>query len=843
MVDNDLNKMNSFINNNNNEDDDNSINYKYTSREEIINWIYELNPDERTKAFSITNNKLTGLIQRMYTKFSLNSKTKFKLTFDNDFYNIDSLKQFQAKNDNELSVNEEKMAEKLFLKEIRFYTIKETYDTITLAPETFLDKRMFVYYFDLFSKKKFFSTMSKVTFERKDNFFKCKYPSWFKIKEYYSLPEIIIAHFEVILNIKYFCSNKKYSLNNQNELYDNFFDRKKIVKEYLDNLSKDNNTIGKNIQLNNIINEVFDIIEKKPKENKSPSKYFLKTNNSSFQLFNPDEEVEVKKKVLYEKYMNRLGIDRDDKVVDEFMFCSFFDLNSCEYEIEQRIINELYKLGYEKYLEDFIDEFSQENEKNNKRKKKKKKGKKGNKNSQEEEKKESINNEIIKSNNNNLQEKDKIIIEETKVSDIKIEDTKQKNHIKENNHIEEKEKNENEKSITIKEDTKNEDTTNEDTKNEDIKNEDIKNEDIKNEDIKNEDIKNEDIKNEDIKNNKKEQKQKKTEIQIIKDFKLTQKEIKQIKSNFFNNNNFKSINIKSIQNPKKTEKLHNLILTSITQMTNSLISIKDLKYNNLLYLCQKIKECFQCEISIDIYGSYSTGMEIESSDIDISINLMNEEKMKNTPKENLINDLNNFLSNDSIFENLFPITATSVPILKLVINQHNIKTKVDLTFDLENPKIIINYYTNILKKNPEIKPLTLIIKKLISKNHLNRVFEGGLSSHSIFIMVASNIKLLKSNNNNNKLNLGELLLDLLRFYGLVFNYTNTIIDITKNNPYVITQEFSKIPIFLDPISNINISKSSYQFDKVKDLFYNTYTMLVQNENDIEGVFEKQFGKI
>ncbi len=813
MVDNDLNKMNSFINNNNNEDDDNSINYKYTSREEIINWIYELNPDERTKAFSITNNKLTGLIQRMYTKFSLNSKTKFKLTFDNDFYNIDSLKQFQAKNDNELSVNEEKMAEKLFLKEIRFYTIKETYDTITLAPETFLDKRMFVYYFDLFSKKKFFSTMSKVTFERKDNFFKCKYPSWFKIKEFYSLPEIIVAHFEVILNIRFFTSNKKYSLKNQNELYDSFFEKKKIVKEYLDNLSKDNNTIGKIIHLNNIINEVFDDIKIKMKENKSASKHFLKTNNSSFQLFVPDEDEEEKKKVLYDKYIHRLGIDRDDKVVDEFSLCSFINLNSCEYEIEQRIINELYKLGYEKYLEDFIDEFSQENEKNNKRKKKKKKGKKGNKLSQNEEKKEDINNEII-NNNNNIQEKEKNILEETKVNDIKIEDIKQKNHIKENNHIEEKEKNENEiESIKIKED-------------------------IKNEDIKNE------IGN--TKNDKKEQKQKKTEIQIIKDNKLTQKEIKQIKSNFFNNNNFKTINIKTIQNPKKTEKLHNLIITSITQMTNSLISIKDLKYNNILYLCQKIKECFECEISIEIYGSYSTGMEIESSDIDISINLINEEKMKNSSKEDLINDLSNFLSNDSIFENLYPITATSVPILKLVINQHNIKTKVDLTFDLENPKNIINYYTNILKKNPEIKPLTLIIKKLIRKNHLNRVFEGGLSSHSIFIMVASNIKLLKSNNNNNnnnKLNLGELLLDLLRFYGYVFNYTNTIIDINKNNPYIITQEYSKIPIFLDPITNINISKSSYQFDKVKDLFYNTYTMLVQNENDIEGIFEKQFGKI
>ena len=63
-------------------------------------------------------------------------------------------------------------------------------------------------------------------------------------------------------------------------------------------------------------------------------------------------------------------------------------------------------------------------------------------------------------------------------------------------------------------------------------------------------------------------------------------------------------------------------------MTNSLISIKNFKYNNILYLCQKIKECFQCEIAIDIYGSYSTGMEIESSDIDISINLLEETKKK-----------------------------------------------------------------------------------------------------------------------------------------------------------------------------------------------------------------------
>ena len=766
--------------------DENSINYKYASREEIIKWIYELNSDDKIIAFSITNVKLCELIKKMYYNYT--NKRKFKLTFDNDDYNIESLKKFENRIENNLIIQEEKMAQQLFLKEIRFYSIKEENDTITLNVDCFSNKFLFVYYLDLFSKNKFFSTMTKVEFEPKQQIFKCKYPSWFKIKDFYSLPEIIVAHFEIILNINYYLYNKKN--NSQNELYEDFFEKKKIIKTYLDSLSKDSESIEKILDLNNLIKET---IEKKKSQVKDTNKYFFNNNDSPIKSL---EKKEVNLEVLLEKYMKRLGEDRDDKIIDEFSFCSFSDLDSYEFEIEQRILKELYKLGYEKYLNDFIDEFNQENENNNKKKNNGKKKKKKSKKEKliEEEKKE----EPKDLNNNNNDNKNENII-----------------NIEKKNIIEE---------IKLKEKEIIEEKNNKEKISEDIieKNEDKKIEENKEILLKNE----------------------KKKI-AIKEYKLTQKEIKKIKANFFNNNNFKSINIKPIQNPKKLEKLHNLIITSITQMTNSLISIKELKYNNILYLCQKIKECFQCEISIEIYGSYSTGMEIESSDIDISINLINEEKIKNSSKEKLINDLNNFLSYDSKFENLIPITSTSVPILKLVINQYNIKTKVDLTFDLENTKNIINYYTNIIKKNPEIKPLTLIIKKLIHKNHLNKVFEGGLSSHSIFIMVASNIKLLKSNNNynNNKLNLGELLLDLLRFYGFVFNYTNTIIDITNNNPYIITHELSKVPIFIDPISSINISKSSYQFDKIKELFFNTYTMLVQNENDIESIFEKQFGKI
>ena len=265
--------MNSFQNNN---CDENSINYKYSSRKDIINWIYELNQEDRIKAFSITNHKLCELIKNMYYKYDKSSKIKFKLTFDNDYYNLESLKQFNYKIDNNLSIQEEKVAEKLFIKEIRFYTIKEENDTITLNLEIFSDKTLFIYYLDLFSKKKFFSTMTKVEFEPNNKFFKCKYPSWFKIKDYYSLPEIIVAHFEVILNIKHYLYNKKN--NSQNELYDNFFENKKIIETYLDSLSKDNESIEKVLDLNNLIN---DTIEKKNLELKDSKKYFSKKKRFS----------------------------------------------------------------------------------------------------------------------------------------------------------------------------------------------------------------------------------------------------------------------------------------------------------------------------------------------------------------------------------------------------------------------------------------------------------------------------------------------------------------------------------------------------------------------------------
>ena len=278
------------------------------------------------------------------------------------------------------------------------------------------------------------------------------------------------------------------------------------------------------------------------------------------------------------------------------------------------------------------------------------------------------------------------------------------------------------------------------------------------------------------------------------------------------------------------------------------MELHEIKYNSIVLLCQKIKNHFKCEISIFIYGSYSTGLELEESDIDLSVELIKKNSNDNNINKNnlnqktipeLINELYDYLSNFPEFINLFPIVNTKIPILKMKILQNNIETKIDLTFNLKNTNTTINYYNTTFKRYPQIKPLTLLIKHLVKKNKLASVFDGGFSSHSIFIMVASNIRVLLKNKSS--LNLGDLLNGFLHFYGKVFNYTNTTIDLmNKKNPYIINQELSKVPTFIDPITKINVSKSSFLHEELKKLLSDTYDKLSQEEDNLNKTFEKIF---
>ena len=883
-----------------------------SQKENIINWLFQMDYQERVKTCSLVNRDICHAIIKMYDKFSISSKTKFKL-------NLKDKKPIL----NQTDVSEDlpdnyKCNQKIFLKEVRFYKIHQTNDAITLSSKILDNKKVFSLIFDELSRQNFLTEICPVIFDQKQGVYTCTSPKWIEEKEYYTISEIIIGYFENILNIKYILSKKKK--NDINDVFNNFFNKRNLILDLIKNSTYKENLYDI-IDLKNIITEALNnktLVN--DEERRLASKKFLCGLYNSFKMFEPPVDYNINS--YFYKYKEML-MEKSVELLDNLIFFGFEGQNTIDLYIKERIVEELYAYADKKRVENILLEIQKDGFLTNTKKKQKKKKKKNKKNENNEENKEKndkvnnneINNNTNDINNNNIENNNSYYNsinnminmqenEDIKEKIIKIKEDNNENNtstISNSSYNNNKDNTiNNNENIDIKNDITNEielehnnnlENINDDPDKNNIQNKNIfidkkdssdsnKVSEIEDNNIKaiNELSNEDDSKKEEEKEiennienninnnniiinpNHKKKRKKKTKK---KNYKLTQQELNNIYTNFYNENN----NFKDLQNKKsntispikisnknsfkdKNEQLHNLILSFEKKIYKKILSLHEIKYNSIVLLCQKIKEHFKCELSIFIYGSYSTGLELEESDIDISVELLpnkNNGKINNNINQKtipeLINELNEYLLNFPEFKNLFPIVNTKIPILKMkIVQDNNIETKIDLTFNLKNTKTTINYYNNTLKRYPQIKPITLLIKYLVKKNKLGSVFEGGFSSHSLFIMVASNIRVLLKNKSS--LNLGDLLNGFLHFFGKIFNYTNTTIDLmNKNNPYIIMQDFSNVPVFIDPITKLNVSKSSYMHEELKKLFNDTYDRLVQGEDNLNKTFEDIFSDI
>ena len=857
-----------------------------TTSENIFNWFFKMKDEERIKIFSVANYDICHLIIRMYDKFSISNKTKFKV-------NLKDKKPIVSQKDNMEDISDNyKCQQKLFLNEIRFYKIKQSNDAMTLSHKLLNDEKLLPFFLNELSKHNFLSEICPVNFDSKLKIYTCSSPKWIKEKEYYNIAEIIIGYFENILNIKYILSKKKN--NDMNDAFNNFFKKRNLILDLIKSSSYNENLYDI-IDLKKIVSDVInDKTLINDEERRAASKKFLYGLYQPFRMFEPPVEYNVNS--YFYKYKEML-MKKDPELLDELIFFSFEGQNPIDLHIKERIVDEFFAYAEKKNIENIVLELSTEGFLTNntkKPKKRKNKNKKKKNNNVINEETSTKNTENSEKENNIVNENIIIVkkVEDIKENEIKKEDNKEKNEIRINN--DNNNKDEEEEKIKIENESV-ESFNNLSSENSSINNNKVNNikDDIEkenknktfeeindnvgdskmdeneinnfNDNSKEKEKENEEHENENnIESNNSintTQKKKKKKKQKKKNYKLTEEELNNIYINFYNeNNNFKNGSQNKIYNSinpiqstnknltkDKNEQLHNLILSFEKKLYKKILSLHEIKYKSIVLLCQKIKDHFKCGLSILIYGSYSTGLELEQSDIDISVELLannSNGKIKNNLSQKtipeLISELNDYLSNFPEFKNVFPIINTKIPILKMVIVQdNNIETKIDLTFNLRNIKTTVNYYINTIKRYPQIKPLTLLIKQLVKKNKLASVFDGGFSSHSIFIMVASNIRVLLKN--QSLLNLGDLLNSFLHFYGKVFNYTNTTIDLmNKNDPYIIKQEYSSVPVFIDPISKINVSKSSYLHENLKKLFSDTYDKLVQGEDNLNKTFEDIF---
>ena len=294
----------------------------------------------------------------------------------------------------------------------------------------------------------------------------------------------------------------------------------------------------------------------------------------------------------------------------------------------------------------------------------------------------------------------------------------------------------------------------------------------------------------------------------------------------------------------------------------SLLSRHKDKYIKLISALIKTTLSPFYELELLNYGSYATGLSIESSDIDILIKFKTIHSTSNSylplfhsnyKIEKIISMLEkafNVNREKYNFISVTPIYTASVPVLKIQCDisrelstevkeqlhknykfnfEKDIGTiKFDLTFfEISNQvtqdtpsipsQLVVEYIKNSLNCYPEIKPIIFVLKRYMQNLKLNSSFSGGISSFSLFLLLLAYLKLSKIYHNT-KSCLGKIIFEFLECYSNL-NFKIFCIDVNAPNPFILLNDLHDTGMMiLDPFTSLNVAKSSFRVDEIKSAF-------------------------
>ncbi|OWZ02264.1 hypothetical protein PHMEG_00026204 [Phytophthora megakarya] len=138
---------------------------------------------------------------------------------------------------------------------------------------------------------------------------------------------------------------------------------------------------------------------------------------------------------------------------------------------------------------------------------------------------------------------------------------------------------------------------------------------------------------------------------------------------------------------------------------------------------------------VETFGSYSTGIWLPSSDVDLVIlDVVEVNDSKLTAKH--LKQLAKVLEKKKWVESLLCLDTAKVPVLKLVSAETSVP--IDITFESAAThsgllaRDLIKRYADTL---PELYPLAIVFKQLLRERDLNDAYTGGLSSYSVVLMI------------------------------------------------------------------------------------------------------------
>ena len=299
-----------------------------------------------------------------------------------------------------------------------------------------------------------------------------------------------------------------------------------------------------------------------------------------------------------------------------------------------------------------------------------------------------------------------------------------------------------------------------------------------------------------------------------------------------------------------------------------LIIIRKIKLEIKNHFESIVKKIYNKNSKIEIYGSSLYQLDIESSDLDLSISTKSK-----LPLNSLVTYLLNNNYNNQYLD-INPIYTASIPIIKLdldflKLNNDKINELFQLLINNEYYKICVknNFYNNfniikvdismnsinykqlnfIRKGNnhfPQIRPLIKILKKLLIFKKVNNSYKGGMSSYCLFLIIYSYLRMHKSfyENNNVDYNYGSLLIGFLFHYVMCIDFKFTIINPCLSNPFIISSiPIETIPTIIEPTTMKNAGKNIYKiFDVVsalKEIYRDIFIIIKDDKNDVNLIYK------
>lgn len=335
-----------------------------------------------------------------------------------------------------------------------------------------------------------------------------------------------------------------------------------------------------------------------------------------------------------------------------------------------------------------------------------------------------------------------------------------------------------------------------------------------------------------------------------------------------NLNSFNLINTKPnlgneiilIQNPTNslTDNLNRDMELFLQEEEQFLKLLREAKLIIREYLFQITSKIYP-ESILQIYGSSLFELDIESSDLDLSITTFMNQSL-----DLLSIHLTSSPLYSTLFDKITPVLSASVPVIKLEIdplklNLPLLKTiysqiystsyyksyifdkkeidlvRVDITLNSINFNQI-KFTNHILSMFSDMIPVIKIMKRLLQLKKLNLTYKGGMSSYCLLILVYACTKVSLYSRSNR----GMLFIEFLTRIGMLVDFQHTIINPNRSNPFLTYSNIDSIPSILDPVTNNNLGKSLFKIFDIVALIKKVHETLFEINKTIDIINNKSY---